>query len=368
MESLPPCHAAANQSEKAPDHQLRAVLFWALLCAAAAIPALSHYCQWLASYALNDQDSSTGEVTVGTLQHGSYGFYLGEFPARRPNHSLVVLFGNSVYQNWGIAERMQARADREERSVDFVNCAMTGSGIHDHLVELAKVVRHKPDLVVISFINLAFTADYGRLDALPRFRTDADQMAFDPDVIQVMPGSFYRREYNLDSACHALVSSLVPLKRMDPILRAELRRQLEDDLGLPSWFFKALSVPTLNLTRDWLDQPRPDAGGCPEASRPYPETAELLGEIIAVARSHNVGLLFLRQESGPPFTQPDILPELRRACATYDKAHVVDLIHHYDAANMPDGVHPYRGADQYADRHYQAVMDALESLRHSERG
>jgi hypothetical protein len=356
-----------EQCDCQPDRRLRALLFWIVMSLAGVIGLISRYCEHFYSYDLNFRNPATGQKTSRPLPYGSYGFLLGKIAPTCAGRRKVVLLGNSVYQTCGVVEWMQERANAEDRRIDFYNLAMTGSGIHDYLVELAKVVRHKPDLVVISFINWAFTTDVGGKEILPRFRTDAEQMAFDPDVVRVLPLTFYRREFTLDRACGAAVSWLLPLKRLDPMVRRDAQLAIARWLPVPQWFWMHFDFPTLNLAADWMKEHRLTAAPCPAAARAYPETHEVLDELVEVAHRHQVPVLFIRQESGPAFAWPDVMPELHTSCRNYAKAFLVDRMHYYSSQQFPDQVHPAPAARAwYAQEHYRVIRDVLDRLQAKE--
>src|SRR5947209_7127719 len=116
-----------RESADIPDRRLRCLLFWTVLSLFLSAVAASHALQWKCSYPLVSRDPATGRPVPEAIRHGSYGFYLGKLPARDPHIRTVMLFGNSVDQNYAIANRMQALADTNGQGIEFVNLGMTGS-------------------------------------------------------------------------------------------------------------------------------------------------------------------------------------------------------------------------------------------------
>jgi hypothetical protein len=292
-------------------------------------------------------------------RYGSYGVSLTRFPQRPPGSRTVVMLGNSVYQACQIVETMQEWANRDRENVCFVNLAQTGSGIYDYIVNFARAMQLKPDLVVISFINLGFTATTPDGGSLPNFRTDADQMVFDPDVLSWLPRSFLRREFSFDALCSSLVSTLLPVRRLDPILRATLYQALERRNLVPGWIKRLGPVPALNLAGDWLARTARTARVRAVA---LPQTAQLVSELLEMACATGTPLLLLRQQSGPPDDTPDVIPLLRSLTAGRPGVWTVDLRHHFAANDYIDYVHPHhRARAAYAQLHYRAIMPVLSA-------
>jgi hypothetical protein len=228
----------------------------------------------------------------GTIRHGSYGFPLARY-AFAPGFRSVVLLGNSVYQEQRFPRHLQQLADRERRQLAIYDLAQTGAGIHDIVVQSAAVLPRRPDLLVVSVFGLSFTSDYERAGALPRFRTDADQMIFDPAPARALPWSFVRRELDHASMADSFLSTVLPAKRLDPPLRVAVGNAL----GLttpgnpPSPLLARFSWPQLNLAADWLARAdRPARSEADLHPRPYPETEQLLDELVGMAARYDVRL------------------------------------------------------------------------------
>lgn len=335
-----------------------------LMAACAITVGASHGLQSLLSYPLDE-----GRPGLGIVRDGSYGFYLAKVRPRlargwpRPDRRQVILLGNSVEQTCGVVPRMQDRADAENAGVAFHNLAQTGSGIHDHIIQAAAVVGLKPDLLVVSVSSVAFTSDWVRRNSIPRFRTDVDQMAFDPGILSRVPASFYRREFDLHSAAPAIVSALVPIRRMDSVLRVRLAR-VADGHGCGS-VPKLFSYPTSNLAEDWSGRRRAGRkmrGG--QAPRAYPATGRLLEELAEVAGRARVPLLVLRQEAGPSYEEPDVTPQLEAMGKAWPQVKVADLRGRYRHGEYVDEIHPAEAhVDDYAARHWAAIRAALPARR-----
>jgi hypothetical protein len=348
-----------------PDQALRRQVFRIVLGVALAFVLGSHALERWMSYPLNRPVAGARRPPKpGIIRHGSYGFSLARYDFV-PGFRSVVLLGNSVYQYCAIAPRMQERVDQERRRLAFYNLSQTGAGIHDHVVQAAAVLPRRPDLMVVSVFGLSFTSDYGRLDALPRFRTDADQMVFENAPARALPWSFLRRELDHAAAADALLSSLLPLKRVDTPLRADVGAALGlTKLGAPTHPLLGLfSWPRLNRAADWIGRTQaPARQNAAAAARLYPETDQLLEELVAMAARYDVPLLFIWQEAGPRFAEPDARAALARACARYPKASLADLSASYvQDEYMEDEIHPLQGAprDACAERHLRAILAAL---------
>jgi hypothetical protein len=330
------------------------------LSAAAIVLLLvvAHGLEWRMRYRLYPKRPA-GAFVANPLVHGSYGAYLARCPPRPAGSRTVVLLGNSVYQSYGIAEKMQALANREGANVCFVNFAQTGSSIFDYLVQFAHVISLKPDLVVLSFINNAFTdlrADGGHQ---PRFRTDADQMVFDWEVVKRLPFSFYAREFTLDELCTSLVSTLLPIRRVEVIRRADLFKDFAREK--PAWIDQLVPVPGLNLVGDWSRANPGLANGDPV--RAYPQLPQLLVELAQMVKKAGVPLLLLRQEAGEWDARPDVLPQLTELARESSLINVRDLHQLQPDERLEDGVHPDKSHSlAYATRHYREIVSILHQV------
>jgi hypothetical protein len=361
-----PATATEPASAPLPDRALRQRLFYSLLLLTLAAVWASHRLETVYAYELNATDPVSGELQSRTLQHGSFGAYLAdpEPAAAHLTRHPVVLLGNSIYHACGIAARMQRMANADGDGIEFVNLAQTGSGIHDYFAQMIKSLRFRPQLLVVTFINLAFTPDFAGTK-LPRFRTDADQMLFDRDVIGDVPVSFLHRELTFAEATDSFVSSLFPFKRLDLIVHFDVdfwlyRRCL--DLGIDPVMLRVLfPLPTINLTQDWLGRPIAHPVGNADA-QPYPDLQAIVTEFLGVCRAHDIPVLFVRQESSETL-RPDVVPELRRICAAFPRVQVVDLQPLFRPEDYVDQVHPAETErDAYAKRHYEVIRRAYRAL------
>jgi hypothetical protein len=349
--------------DEMPDKNVRTWIFYVLLAFSCAVICVGHELENRGRYQLNGTDSRTGNPISHPLQHGSYGLYLASLnrESRPRNQHTVALLGDSVYQGLDIVDRMQALANNGGANVEFVNLAQTGSSIYDRFVQMLTSLECRPTLIVVSFINIAFSPNWGTA-GLPKFRTDNDQMVFNAEVISRMPRSFLMREFSVGTATDSLVSTLFPFKRIDPLARHRVDMLLKTTLSLDlSRLRRALPLPTLNLAGDWNKRrdlrPRPMA-----KAKPYPGVGKVLEEFLTVCRANGIPVLFLRQESSPAF-QPDILPDVREVCLRFPGTRVVDLQPYYNPQDFPDQVHPRKEAqDAYAQRHYTVIQEALRDL------
>jgi hypothetical protein len=320
---------------------LRRLIFWSVLILAAAALGLGYLLESELSYRIG-MDSQA-------IRHGSYGFTLATYAPVEPGRRTVVLLGNSVYQACEIIPRMQKMADERQLNLRLVNLAQTGAGINDHLVQAAEVLRHPPDLLVVSMIPSTFDR------ALPPFRTDANLMALDRGPLRHLPRTFYASQFNHKTMADSAISALVPYPRLDPILRSRTNLQSQ----APAWLLARLGFPTLNLAADWLGSPtlaRPE--GFP-SGKSYPGSGDRIHELVTMARTARVPLLMIWQEYQS--AEPDLLPALQaEAAADARPVTVVDLHHFWQAGDYSDSVHPVEAyRDVYAARHLEAVLKAL---------
>ena len=336
-----PAPATATDDDRPGDHQLRRTVFWWVLALAATGVALAHLLEWKLSYRVG--------VDSSVIRHGSYGFTLARYAPTDPPRRTVVLLGNSVYQVCEIVPRMQRLADEGRKSLRLVNLAQTGAGIDDYLVQAGKVLRDRPDLLVVSLIPAAFDR------ALPPFRTDANLMAFDVGPLMHLPLGFYVSQFDHNALADAAVAALMPFPRLDPVLRATSRAP---SLA-PAWALRRLGFPTLNLTADWLAAPtQAHPEGFP-SGRSYAGSGLLIHELVSMTRSAGVPLLLIWQEYQT--AEPDLLPELQaEAVANAGYVSLVDLHRFWSANDYSDSVHPVEShRDAYAARHFNAVLQAL---------
>lgn len=347
------------------DQRVRGIVFWVLLLSASLALWSAHRLQAAYEHPLNGTDPTTGKPVSRTVPTGSFGAFLPQPRVPAGPERRIVLLGNSVYQACEIVERMQRLANDGGEPIEFVNLAQTGSGMHDHLARLPNALQFSPCLVVVAFVNLAFTADFGSM-RLPRFRTDADQMVFDLDAIGRLPLSFLRREFTTATAAASLVSSVFPYKRLDPLIRLDVDRwlywRLQGEFGFDPVAVRVLfPVPTLNMVGDWIAS-QSGWTGAQDHATPYPELPALMDEFLQISATQGVPVLFLRQESSTAY-RPDVMPAVRQACAPHPAARVVDLQSAFVADRYLDLVHPAEvERDAYARRHYDAILQASREL------
>ncbi|MBI3269084.1 MAG: hypothetical protein HYZ53_08675 [Planctomycetes bacterium] len=338
--AVPPTDAA-EQLPAAPALQrrvLRLVLGVSLATLALGFLVLHRF-----SYTLPEDGSP--------LRYGTYGFSLARFPTPEQGKLTVAVLGNSVYQGCGIVERMQRMSDEMDLGMRFLNYSQCGSGISDHVVQAAKLVDADPDLLVVALIPATFEG------SLPRFRTDADQMAFDLGPLRVLSTDFYRREFTLQAAADSALSSLLPFRRLDAILRNQSIRQGPVGGLLPDWLLRRLTFPTLNLGEDWL-RPRPGGRRAKYTYSGYPDSTEVLDELLRVVRGAGIPLLFIWQENG--IVKPDLLPALHARAARDPGVRVADFQDFWNDRDFSDWVHPAGPArDACARRHFTAIAQAL---------
>ena len=337
------------RSPGATDRALRDRVFWSLVAIVAGFLAAGHLVHRAMSYNLSRSQA---------IRHGSNGLTLGRVEERGDDRPTVVLVGNSVYQFYGTSWLMKNLAKQEGRPIRFINLAQTAAGAGDYVIQVAKGLAYRPDVLVVCITHVTFSRED------PFFRTDVRDMAFDPDVLGTVPLSFLRRHYDAASASECVASWLVPLKRIDPVIRHDLAARM--GAVLPPWFLQPLRFPTLNLPAAWAaaderaeDEVRARAVQIWNAP-PYDDYEQCLEEMIGMARSKGVPILFLWQEAAPAPSGPEVLSALRRLCEAHDGAHLVELQHHWDPLRFPDRLHPgLEETEPYARRHYEAILRVL---------
>ncbi|MDY6989150.1 MAG: hypothetical protein SWQ30_13955 [Thermodesulfobacteriota bacterium] len=347
------------------DLKLRKTLFWYVVAFVIGVFLISHCSASRYIYDLNGKASISSKTALTRpLRFGSYGFYLARYPTRQLDRTTVILLGNSVYQDCHIVDRMQRLAENEKTGIDFLNLAQTGSGIYDHLIQFTKVLGYKPNLVVVSVLNRAFSTGVGN-NILPKFRTDNDQISFEPDILSKLPMSFYWREFSANDAFDSILSTVFPAKRLDWLIRRDIDHFVARRVTkFPAWFRAKFSLPKLNLVADWREKSRISPVLSDEEESAYPETEQLLKEMLDMAKRHGLPVLFIRQESGPRFDTPDVISLIENTVSSYDNAFVTDLKSFYLAKDMPDHVHPEgdHARNKYALRHYKVVISTLKNL------
>lgn len=331
-----------------PDSALRRRVFWVVLVGAVTCVAAAHWLEARLSYDVGD---------AKYMRHGSFGAALGRYPTSAASARTVCILGNSVYQGHRIVPFMERFAQEEQRSVRFVNLALTGAGISDYVVQAALAARHRPDLLVICLAECTF------LPLGPKFRSDIDQQAFDPAVLATVPWSFYRRHFGLASAGASVMASVFPLARLDPILRNRLTHVDR----FPEALARHIHFPHLNLVADFRSRARqrgqPVVGGTWPELRPAPDYLQTLDELLVVLERAGVPTLFLWQENRPTRYSQEIRAPVLEGIAACPIATLADFGPQWSAEHFGDMIHPVpRYRETYARRHYQAICAALDRL------
>ena len=283
------------------------------------------------------------------IKFGSYGFQLAQIPEKSKLHNnrLVVLLGNSVYQYNFVPKHMQQIADAHGGTVSLMNMAQVSSTIYDYLVQSAKVVNSHPDLVAIAMNDGTFSVD-------PRFKTDCDQFVFDPTVFKNLPREFYFHVFSYQTAVDSMISTFIPLKRVDPLIRWKVK--LRD--RLPSWFLKWVSYPYLNIMTEGERKAKTIQM---TQLKTMEENEQLfaLKTLTAIFSKHRIPVLFIWQEANRgEYSSPY---KMVRQFAN-DKKNIIftDLAPYFDKKNFVDSLHPTaEETPRYAQRHYDAIQNAL---------
>ncbi|MDO8580830.1 MAG: hypothetical protein Q7S13_05055 [Candidatus Omnitrophota bacterium] len=331
--------------EAPPDIKLRKRLFWIVFALGLGISISGFILEKIATYSLLDYRG---------IKFGSYGFNLAQIPPRKElgDKKVVVLFGNSVYQYGSIPSLMKDIIEEKGDPIVLMNMAQVSATAYDYLVQAGKIVDDRPDLVV-------FNLYYWTYFTTPKFATNCDQMVFDGDVIKVLPGSFYRRYFTFKTAFPAFISSVVPLKRLDPIIRWEFK--LRD--WLPGWFLKWVSYPHLNIDqeRGELQYVQRSLLNVQQEKIVFSEILALQREFLNVLDQHHIPVLFIWQEASDD-AQAEMFDVINQIIAEHKNAMWVDLRHYYEKDDFEDKIHPKRGkgVHDYAIRHYTAITQALE--------
>ena len=331
-----------------PDESLRRVVFWVVLLGTAGAIAAAHVVEGYLSYDV---------VAAGHMRHGSSGAALARYSKATAPVKTVAILGNSVQQRLAIDPYMKDFAEREGRPIRFINLALTGAGISDYVIQAAEVTRQKPDLVVV------FLAECTFLPLGPKFRSDADQQAFDPAVLATVPWSFYPRHFGLASAGASIVSSIFPLPRLDPILRHELAHEQ----AFPKILTRHLHFPNLNLVADYRARARGRArqaiGGAWPTLPPVEDYRQTMVELMEVLEQSGVPTLVIWQENRPTRYSDEIRTTITNVISRYDIATVADFGLQWNEEHFADTIHPTpEHLEAYANRHYAVICTVLDSL------
>ena len=326
------------------DAKLTRKLFWIVAFLGCLIIVLGHVIEYLGRFS---------PLETGVMKFGTYGIYLVQIPPKEAlnGRNSVILLGNSVYQYSGVTLEMQKIADKSNSNIQFVNLAQVSSSIYDYLIQSAKAVNAHPDLVVININQVTYNQK-------PKFKTDAEQIAFDRDIRKVLPLSFYLRHFTYQSALSSMISSLMPLKRVDSIVRWEFK--LRDKL--PAWFFSWVSYPFLNTAME-LAEANPSRNTIQRTDLPSMELAEIIAaqkELLNIYQKHRIPLLFINQETSGGF-DPAVLEAIKELISNDGNAILVDYQSYWNEDQFLDFIHPLdRDIEPYAQRHFRAVINAMD--------
>ena len=321
------------------NQKFKKKVFWITLAIACCLVLSGFVVEKIASYSL---------LKYPGIKFGTFGLHLARIPTREElgHKNLIVLLGNSVYQYNGIPTMMQQIADENHNPLAFMNMAQVSSTVYDNLAQAAKVITTHPDLVVISF-------NEGTFSLKPKFKTDCTQFLFNPDVFQYMPVSFYFRFFTYQTGIDAVLSTLIPLKRVDPLIcwKAKLRDRL------PGWFLKWLSYPNLSIA----------TGGIVNTVQmiklektPNEEKFIAFQELLDMLQKNKIPVLFIWQEALTKEEKNSIYDVIKNMIEKRDNTSFVDLTSYWNQNDFVDMLHPTpEEAPRYAMRHYHAVSQAL---------
>ena len=344
------------------EKNIRSKIFWSLISLLSVLILIGHGLESRLRYPL--LAFPDGQPASMPLQTGSFGFYIAEIPEIEKKYKKILVLGNSVYHNFNIIEKMQQQSNGLGNNLAFINASQVGSGIHDHILQLGKAVKSQPDLIVVGITNLAFSPDHIEKNSQPKFRTDAPQMAFDLDVMSVVPYSFYNREFDLNFFSNNAISSIFPIKRLDWYLRTVVDRKLQQyTFEFPSLFRKAFPLPRLNIALDWLIKNDVDLTSDQNiVPAPYENADELLGEFLSIAKMKEIPVLFIRLASAPKFRKPNIMPMLNSFVERESGFFAVDYQDNFTELEYPDGIHPQtdRTQTEVAKRHFSTILTILQ--------
>lgn len=329
-----------------PDRSLRRSAFWVVLVGTACAIAAAHLLEAHLSY---------DAVAAGRMRHGSSGAALARYSKAAPPAQAVVIIGNSVQQAHGIVPCMDKFAKQEQRPIQFVNLALTGAGISDYVIQAATAIRYQPDLIVVYLAECTF------LPLGPKFRSDVDQQAFEPAALEAVPWSFYARHFNLASAGASVVSSVFPLRRLDPILRNKLARMNR----FPKVLTRHLHFPYLNLVSDYRARARGRAqrviGGAWHTLPPVEDYRETMIELIEVLQRGNIPTLFIWQENQPTRHSDEIRATITDLITGCDFATLADFGLLWNPELFRDRIHPTtEHREAYSRRQYEAIRAVLD--------
>jgi hypothetical protein len=323
------------------DDRLRKRVFWVVLIGSIVFVAANHGLERLMRY---DIDAAQPNV-----KWGSYGLALARYDRAEDPRPVVLMVGNSVYQNHAIPAEIQAIADAEGLDARFVNYAVVGSSINDQIVQAARgISTGRPALLVVCMASGTFR-DSGFI-----FRTAADRLAFEPGVASRIPRRFYPMNFGLRSGTAAFMSSVVPLRRTGPILRYELHL----DRVIGNRAHRLLSFPHMNKANEL--RRRPDAP-VQNALRMMPGTADRIRQLVETAHHDDIPILFIWQQCD--FANDVVLGQLEAAADANPMVFVENLQPRWSDDEFRDRIHPteeYRSA--YARTHFDAIARVWREL------
>ena len=291
--------------------------------------------------------------TYPSLKFGHFGFQLAQIPSKKEigNKKSIVLLGNSVYQYNNIPKYMQQITNELNNPIVFMNMAQVSSSIYDYLAHAARIVNTHPDMVVICMNEGTFSFD-------PRFKTDSDQIVFNPDVLKNLSAAFYFRYFTYQTATETALSTVIPLKRVDSILRYTFGLRQ----WLPAWFLNGLSYPYdmnipahCNVKAIQMTELKKTAGE---------EKFIVLQEVLGIFQKYKIPVLFIWQEASVQ-GDPVLYARIKKIIEGSDNAIFVDLTSYWSKGTFIDTIHPNQEEEpRYAFRHYLVASKALSFFEH----
>jgi len=327
------------------ERKLRNRLFWGILAFVGLLGLWSHHHESLLKYDL------LADRSHKVMKHFRIGFNLGTAP-EKGSTPRVVLLGNSTYHTQPTPKIMREIADREGVDVELINMAQSGTRMYDYLVQLPKVLELKPDLVVVPFFSYTFSRDY------PNFATNANQMAFDPDVISRLSPDFYQRSFTVQDALDSAISSAFPIKRNEPILRWDKYRKWAygREKILPPWFVNHFDYPTLLTPRTMKAVAVRHESK--DVDPPVDDAEQLIREFLSVARAEGVRVLLIWQQSNG--FVPSLDYAIKQACGDFDNVAFVNLQDEWNEEEFVDRCHAKKEfLETYAQRHFDVIAAEL---------
>ncbi len=342
------------------DRKVRGIAFWRTLLFVLGIVLVGQWVERSRSYSLAD---------VSEIKHGGYGLSLAKIPERQEGTFRVLMLGNSVYQGSHVGRNFRKFAEQEGRAIEFLNLAQTGANISDYPLALGWALSQdsKPDAVIVSLGSFTFS-DLGFL-----FNTDAHQLAYEPGVRAVVPGSFYERHFDRTDAANGLINVASPLRRLDTPLQYEADKAalkgLKDAGYDASWLASELPLPKLNLVLNEFADDR-KRGLQPEGAawlnRPFKDDArETFEELLAMIERSGAAIFVIRQECREYPISGEALDLVTGAMDREWGVPVtfVDYESRWDDELFMDQIHPVRDyLEGYARGHYDEFIGFLDRV------